>query len=209
MFLPSSAAADHGTDAAKQAAVEIQAARDKANAASQAMFDAESDIDGLDIVIAATEGELAELETRAAEMRNGLEEQAVRSFVGAGDEFPLLIDFGEINYSLTADVMSAVTREVAYVDLDEYDALIPTELARYAAVIHLRTPTPDRGYDHSNPLRVEDPEQARDIDGRIERAWSNHPNRTIIDSTPDFPTKAAHALLAIGAELPDCCNPVR
>ena len=118
--------ADHGTDAAKQAAAEIQAARDRANAASQAMFDAESDIDGLDLDIAAAEVELAALETEAAGMQQGLEDQAVRSFVGAGTggQFPLLIDFDQINDGLTADVMSAVTRETAHVDLDEYDALM-------------------------------------------------------------------------------------
>ncbi len=125
-LLPSSVTADHGTDAAKQAAADIQAARNQANAASQAMFDAESDIDGLDVDIAAAEVELTELETQAAEMRLGLEAQAVRSFVGAGtgSEFPLLIDFDEINNGLTADVMAAVTRETANVDLDEYDELM-------------------------------------------------------------------------------------
>jgi murein DD-endopeptidase MepM/ murein hydrolase activator NlpD len=125
-LLPSSVTADHGSDAAKQAAADIQEARDRANAASQAMFDAESDIDGLDIDIAAAEVELTELETRAADMQQGLEAQAVRSFVGAGtgSEFPLLIDFDEINDGLTADVLSAVTRETVNVDLDEYDELM-------------------------------------------------------------------------------------
>lgn len=125
-LLPSSATADHGTDAAKQAAADIQAARDRANAASQAMFDLESDIDGLDLDIAAAEGELAELELQTSKMQAGLEEQAVRSFVGAGagNGFPLLIDFDDINNSFTADVMSAVTRENVHVDLDEYDALM-------------------------------------------------------------------------------------
>lgn len=118
LLLPSSVTADHGTDAAKQAAADIQAARDRANAASQAMFDAESDIDGLDLDIAAAEVELAALEAQAADMQRGLEDQAVRSFVGAGtgSEFPLLINLDEINDGLTADVMSAVSRETANVD---------------------------------------------------------------------------------------------
>jgi peptidoglycan LD-endopeptidase LytH len=125
-LLPSSVIADHGTDAAKQAAADIQAARDRANAASQAMFDAESDIDGLDLDIAAAEAELAELDAQAARMQKGLEDQAVRSFVGAGagGNFPLLIDFDQLNDGLTADVMSAVTRATVHVDLDEYDALM-------------------------------------------------------------------------------------
>ncbi|MEP6298161.1 MAG: peptidoglycan DD-metalloendopeptidase family protein, partial [Ilumatobacter sp.] len=105
---------------------DIQSARDRANTASQAMFDAESDIDGLDMDIAAAEEELADLEAQAAEMEQGLQDQAVRSFVGAGtgSEFPLLIDLDQINDGLTADVMSAVSRETANVDLDEYDEVM-------------------------------------------------------------------------------------
>ncbi|MEP1124673.1 MAG: peptidoglycan DD-metalloendopeptidase family protein [Ilumatobacter sp.] len=125
-LLPSPVVADHGTAAAKQAAADIQSARDRANTASQAMFDAESDIDGLDMDIAAAEEELADLEAQAAEMEQGLQDQAVRSFVGAGtgSEFPLLIDLDQINDGLTADVMSAVSRETANVDLDEYDEVM-------------------------------------------------------------------------------------
>lgn len=90
------------------------------------MFDAESDIDALDIDIEAAKVELAKLETEAADMQKGLEDQAVRSFVGAGTtgQFPLLIEFDEINDGITADVMSAVSRATADVDLDEYDALM-------------------------------------------------------------------------------------
>ncbi|MGB3736456.1 MAG: M23 family metallopeptidase [Ilumatobacter sp.] len=106
--------------------MDIQAARNRANDASQAMFDAESDIDALDIDIEAAKVELAKLETEAADMQKGLEDQAVRSFVGAGTtgQFPLLIEFDEINDGITADVMSAVSRATADVDLDEYDALM-------------------------------------------------------------------------------------
>jgi hypothetical protein len=114
-LVPSSVIAHHGSDAAKQAAADIQAAQDRANDASQAMFDAESDIDGLGIDIAATD------------MQDGLEAQAVRSFVGAGSggDFDLFIDFddsndsNDSNDSLTADVMSAMTRETAHDDLPE------------------------------------------------------------------------------------------
>jgi murein DD-endopeptidase MepM/ murein hydrolase activator NlpD len=117
--------AEHGSEAAKQAAVDIQAARDRANVASQAMFDAESQIDGLEIEIDAAEKRLNELQAEANEMQAGLEEQAVRNYVSAGtDDFSLFIDFEEINDALTADVMSAVSRETASFDLDEYDALI-------------------------------------------------------------------------------------
>ncbi len=81
------------------------------------------------------------------------------------------------------------------------------ELARYKAIIHLRTPGVDLGYDHSNPLRTEDPAAAAEIDTRIEQAWRDHPRRTIIDANADFPTKAGQALAAIAVELPSCCHP--
>lgn len=117
--------AEHGSQAAKQAAQDIQAARDRANAASQAVFDTESEIDALDIEITSAEKRLSELENEAGEMQTGLEAQAVRSFVGAGSSnFPLLIDLDAINDSLSADVLSAVSRETAIVDLDEYDELM-------------------------------------------------------------------------------------
>ncbi len=83
------------------------------------------------------------------------------------------------------------------------------ELDRYQAVIHLRTPGVNEGYDHSNPLRIEGAAQAQQIDHRIEAAWREHPRRTIIDSTLDFPTKAGRALAAIAEQLPACCDPAR
>jgi predicted ATPase len=80
------------------------------------------------------------------------------------------------------------------------------ELARYAAVIHLRTPRQTHGYNHQNPLRTESAVQAALIDDAIARAWQAHPRRTIIDASPDFLDKAARALEALRIELPDCCK---
>lgn len=81
-----------------------------------------------------------------------------------------------------------------------------TELARYAAVIHLRTPSDVMGYDHSNPLRTERVEDALHLDRLIELAWARHPNRHFVDSNLSFVDKAAHALDLIRAELPECCR---
>jgi predicted ATPase len=79
------------------------------------------------------------------------------------------------------------------------------ELARYAAVIHLRTPRATE-YNRNNPLRIESAAQAERIDQAIERAWSTHPRRFMIESSPDFLTKATHALEILAAELPECCR---
>lgn len=46
---------------------------------------------------------------------------------------------------------------------------LPEQLDRYYAVIHLRTPASDQGYDHTNALRVESAAEAMAIDARIGR----------------------------------------
>ncbi|HEX7669800.1 MAG TPA: ATP-binding protein [Polyangiaceae bacterium] len=79
------------------------------------------------------------------------------------------------------------------------------EFACYSAVIHLRTPSLQDGYDHTNPLRVETARQAHAIDARITGAWKAHSRYTVIPSESDFFTKASLALAAIAAEVPGCC----
>lgn len=80
------------------------------------------------------------------------------------------------------------------------------QLARYHAVIHLRTPAGDGGYNRQNPLRVEDAAQAAAIDERIARAWSTHPRRFEVPPHDDFLAKAARVIELVRAELPDCCR---
>ena len=80
------------------------------------------------------------------------------------------------------------------------------ELARYDAVIHLRTPALDHGYNQQNPLRTESATAAAEIDGRILRAWEPHPRRFIVDSSSSFLDKAARALEILRAEMPECCR---
>lgn len=83
---------------------------------------------------------------------------------------------------------------------------LEAELARYALVIHLRTPTANHGYNHVNPLRTESPEEAAAIDERIQVAWAKHPRRQIIEATDDFMTKASRVIEILRAELPACCQ---
>lgn len=80
------------------------------------------------------------------------------------------------------------------------------ELARYDAVIHLRTPADGNGYNRSNPLRVETAAEAVAIDRRIAEAWSGHPRVHVVDSTPSFLTKARQAIAILREELPECCR---
>lgn len=80
------------------------------------------------------------------------------------------------------------------------------ELARYAAVIHLRTPSAAQGYDRSNPVRSETADQAAALDELILSAWSAHARRTIIGPTDTFVKKLEATLDVIRRELPACCQ---
>jgi predicted ATPase len=81
------------------------------------------------------------------------------------------------------------------------------QLRRYDAVIHLRTPRPERGYNRSNPLRIESAAEAAAIDERILLSWERHPRRFVVAEAADFLAKATHALDALKEELPECCRP--
>jgi hypothetical protein len=78
------------------------------------------------------------------------------------------------------------------------------QLARYHAVIHLRTPL--ASYNHSNPLRIETAVEARAIDDRIAQLWAAHPRRFEVSAEADFLTKAAHAIQILREELPEDCR---
>lgn len=80
------------------------------------------------------------------------------------------------------------------------------ELRRYAAVIHLRVPPADGGYDHSNHLRSESAAEAARIDERIAAMWEGHPRRFFVENEKDFLTKATLAMYLVRRELPECCQ---
>jgi predicted ATPase len=79
------------------------------------------------------------------------------------------------------------------------------ELARYAAVIHLRTPDGADGYNHQNPVRTESAGEAATIDERILEVWSRHPRRHVVESAPAFMEKVGRALEVLSREIPACC----
>jgi len=80
------------------------------------------------------------------------------------------------------------------------------QLGHYSAVIHLRTPRIDQGYNRDNELRVESAAEAQAIDDRILEAWQDHPQRFIVESEDDFLHKAMQALQHIRLQLPNCCQ---
>ena len=82
---------------------------------------------------------------------------------------------------------------------------LAAELGRYDAVLHLRTPDAAQGYNRQNPLRLESPRTAAEIDDRILHAWEQHPRHYLIEPSADFLDKAARALEILRAEMPPCC----
>lgn len=64
------------------------------------------------------------------------------------------------------------------------------ELARYAMVIHMRTPSMEHGYNNDNPARIEAPDEAAKLDQKMIEIWKNHPHHFIVDSRQDFLHKA-------------------
>mgnify|MGYP000265032238 CR=1 FL=1 len=84
---------------------------------------------------------------------------------------------------------------------DQLGTTEEAELARYHAVIHLRTPG-EEGYDATNPLRIEGPEEAALLDEKIAHVWRNHPNRVEVNSSATYLEKLNKAVAAILQVLP-------
>lgn len=80
------------------------------------------------------------------------------------------------------------------------------ELARYDAVIHLRTPRADQGYNHRNPVRLESEREAQLLDQKLLEVWDGHPRRFIVDNAESFLDKAQAAIAVLRGELPECCR---
>ncbi|UJR83612.1 ATP-binding protein [Sandaracinus amylolyticus] len=94
---------------------------------------------------------------------------------------------------------------------DEYWRAVGTTerdaFARYDAIIHLRTPTRENGYDRmKNPVRIESAEEAARIDARILEVWAAHPRRFVVDSSLDFVDKLTRTLALIESLTPACCR---
>jgi predicted ATPase len=90
--------------------------------------------------------------------------------------------------------------------LESVGTTLADELARYDAVIHLRTPPLGGGYNHDNPLRVESAEEAAAVDTRIAAAWARHARRFEVPASVDFFEKVRRAIAIVRHELPACCR---
>lgn len=84
----------------------------------------------------------------------------------------------------------------------EVGSSLEKEIQRYDYVLHLESPDA-LYYDFSNPLRLEQPLQARQLDEKIKAVWSSHPHRHITKNNRNFSEKVADVLEKVRAIIKD------
>ena len=120
---PVSATAQTSDDAARQAAREIQAARDRANAAADAYFQAQSDLEVLEDEALGMEREADALEQRVDKLRRDVQALAVARFATSGAQgIPLLTGMQAPKDQVQADVLVDVVTNVGSSSIDEFEA---------------------------------------------------------------------------------------
>lgn len=92
----------------------------------------------------------------------------------------------------TLDVKAFAPPEVWRTILDDRGASEGSLLAEYDAVIHMVTAAigAEEHYTlENNSARTETPEQAADVDRRLQDAWTGHPHFRVVDNSTDFEEK--------------------
>lgn len=89
---------------------------------------------------------------------------------------------------------------------ETFNTSLESEYSRYKAIIHLRSPSLDHGYNHQNPIRIESADEAAQIDGRIKEIWQKHPNYNEVKSSDSFLDKMNNAISLIKNDIPECCR---
>lgn len=121
--LPGTAA--HADDtAAEQAAKEIADAREQANAAADAYFDAESTLDSLGIEAQALEAEVADLKGQVAGLQEKVQRVAINRFTRSDTTTsPLLNGFATPEEQMQLEALSEVITDTSARDFDLYESL--------------------------------------------------------------------------------------
>lgn len=121
--LPRDATAQTSDDTAREAAREIQAARDRANAAAEAYFQAQSDLEVLEDEAVGMERRADELEERVEKLRRDVQAVAVARFATSGAEgIPLLTGLQAPKDQVQADVLVDVVTNAGTSSIDEFQA---------------------------------------------------------------------------------------
>jgi murein DD-endopeptidase MepM/ murein hydrolase activator NlpD len=121
--LPGDATAQTSDDAAREAAREIQAARDRANAAAEAYFQAQSDLEVLEDDAEGMERRAEALEERVEKLRRDVQAVAIARFATSGAEgIPLLTGLQAPKDQVQADVLVDVVTNAGTSSIDEFQA---------------------------------------------------------------------------------------
>jgi peptidoglycan LD-endopeptidase LytH len=121
--VPADATAQSGDDAARRAAQEIQAARDRANAAADAYFQAQSDLEVLEDEAVGMERRAEAIEQRVEKLRRDVQALAVARFATSGAEgIPLLTGMQAPKDQVQADVLVDVVTNAGSSSIDEFEA---------------------------------------------------------------------------------------
>ena len=122
MAVSNPATAQTDEDAAQRAAREIQAARDRANAAADAFFQAQSDLELLEDDAEKLELEADVLQDRVDRLRRDVESLAVARFATSGSAgIPLLTGLQAPKDQVQAEVFADVVTNAGSSALDEFD----------------------------------------------------------------------------------------
>ena len=127
--VPVDVTAQTSDDAARQAAREIQAARDRANAAAEAYFQAQSDLEVLEDEAVGMQRRAEALEERVDKLRRDVQAVAVARFATSGaNGIPLLTGLQAPKDQVQADVLVNVVTNAGSSSIDEFQAA-QTELS--------------------------------------------------------------------------------
>jgi murein DD-endopeptidase MepM/ murein hydrolase activator NlpD len=108
---------------AEKAAREIQEARDQANAAADAFYEAQFTLEGLEEELADLHADEAELQDTVRELRSEVEEIALARFVESGTAgIPLLTGISGPQDQIQAEVFTDILTNAGADSLDEYEA---------------------------------------------------------------------------------------
>ncbi len=115
------ATAQSDDDAAARAAAEIQAARERANAAAAAWTQAGIDLEDLDEEVAELEAEYEDLQADLTELQSATEQVAVNRFVDAGSGAMTIFDGPQVSTDqLFANELVATATNSSTSAMDEY-----------------------------------------------------------------------------------------
>ncbi len=110
-------------DAAREAAREIQAARDRANDAAEAYFQAQSDLEVLEDDAVGMERRAEQLQAQVDELRRDVQSLAVARFATSGAQgIPLLTGLQAPKDQVQADVLVDVVTNAGNSSIDEFES---------------------------------------------------------------------------------------